>query len=288
MVDSEENVAETSEITTSEEVKQNDQSVSENESEKDQTAELEEDSDNDEEESEVSDDQTQKVDWVKKRLAQKDRQTDKRLKEKDREIEYLRQQVSAIYQPYSQDYLPPQGQIYDPTTGQYVDEDSVDGKLIKKLQQMQEVENIKKEAEKVNKKIAENKVKENSLKIKIEDLKDQYNDFEDVFKKSEQNITASMGELMLNYPKSVETFYDLAKNHPEKLADIAKMPDYQQVRAINFLEFQKERSVSQKLKSNAPSPVTPVKSTTTYVDNDSYDSILARQRQKLEEIYGKK
>jgi DNA repair exonuclease SbcCD ATPase subunit len=281
MVDSEENVAETSEITTSEEVQQNDQSISENESEKDQTAELEEDSDNDEEESEVSDDQTQKVDWVKKRLAQKDRQTDKRLKEKDREIEYLRQQVSAIYQPYSQDYLPPQGQIYDPTTGQYVDEDSVDGKLIKKLQQIQEVEKIKEQ-------IVKSEDKKKSAISKINDLKNQYDDFEDVFKKSSQNLTKTMQDMMIDYPNSVETFYDLAKNHPEKLADIAKMPDYQQVRAINFLEFQKERSVPQKLKSNAPSPVTPVKSTTTYVDNDSYDSILARQRQKLEEIYGKK
>lgn len=287
MVDNTENLETSTELdsenidgTQSEQLSSEEKNRDEEKIADDQTAEMETD-DNDEED-EIPEDQTKKVDWLKKRLAQKDRQVSKRLREKEREIDYLRQQVSAIYQPYQSEYSPPQGQIYDPTTGQYVDEDSVDGKMLKKMQKMQEIEALKKQT-------VEYEHKYQSLGGKIEDLKSRYDDFEEIFAKSQKNITQTMANIMLQHPDNVDTFYDLAKNHPEKLEEIAKMPEYQQIKAINFLEFQKANNVQQKLKSNAPKPIPPVKSAApTFVDKDSYESIYARQREEMERCFGKK
>ena len=221
------------------------------------------------------------VDWVKKRLAQKDRQNKKRLREKEREIEALRTQVSAIYQPTQQDYTPPQGQIFDPATGQYVDEDSVEGKVILKLQQMQQAEVLRQQA-------AASQAKQKSLGSKIEELKDKYDDLEDVMKESYQNFTAPMTELMLNDPNTVETLYYLAKNNPQRLSEISRMSEFQQIKAINFLEFQKDTSVNQKLRSDAPKPVTPVKpSATNFVDKHSFDAIYQKQREEQRRLTGK-
>lgn len=269
--------------------KESDQNISEQVSEVDSETEISDEindqelktEENEDDESEDNQDNNHEtVDWVKKRLAQKDRQVKKRLKEKEQEIEYLRKQVSAIYQPTPQEYSPPPGQIYDPTSGEYVDEDSVEGKVVKKLMQIQETEIAKKQA-------MEAQVKRTSLGGKIEELKDKYEDFEDVLKGSYQNFTSPMSEMMLNSPNSVETFYNLAKNHPEKLKEISKLPAYQQIKAINFLEFQKETTVHQKLKSDAPKPVAPVKpSTGTFVDKNSYESIFNKQKENLKRKFG--
>lgn len=240
------------------------------------------DDENEEEEEESQDDHDKNheaLEWVKKRLAQKDRQIKRRLRDKEKELEVLRQQVASIYQP-QQEYTAPQGQIYDPTSGQYVDEDSVDGKFIKKFQQLKEVEVAYKQK-------VEAETKQKTLRNTIEDLKDKYDDLEEVIQHSVQNLTAPMSEMMLNYPNSVETFYDLAKNNPEKLEEISKMSPFQQIKAINFIEFQKDTSVHQKLKSNAPKPVTPVKpSTARFVDTSSYEAILKRQKEEQKRRYG--
>lgn len=255
---------------------ENDESVSELEND-------EETSDSDTQPSEDSvDDNTEDnqeknydaVDWVKKRLAQKDRQTKKRLMEQKKEIDFLKQQVSSIYQPVQQEYAVPQGQIVDPTTGDYVDEDSFEGKFVKKFQQIKEAEFSRAEALAAD-------TKKKALGTEIEDLKDKYDDLEDVMRESYKNFTTPMSAMMLNNPQSVELFYNLAKNDPSQLEKISKMSEYQQIKAINFLEFQKANTVEQKLKSNAPKPVTPVKqSTTGFVSKDSYESILKRQREK--------
>ena len=221
------------------------------------------------------------VDWVKKRLAQKDRQNKKRLRDKEKELDVLRTQVSAIYQPTQQDYTPPQGQILDPATGQYVDEDSVEGKVILKLQQMQQAEVIRQQT-------AASQAKQKSLGSKIEELKDKYDDLEDVMKDSYQHFTAPMTELILNDPNTVETLYNLAKNNPQRLAEISRMSEFQQIKAINFLEFQKDTSVNQKLRSDAPKPVTPVKpSATNFVDKHSFDAIYQKQREEQRHLAGK-
>ena len=285
-----ENTIDSTEIVESESVA--DQNISEPEAEveneteateeegKDQDAQSEESEDG--EPKEYSKDKDyETVDWVKKRLAQKDRQLKKRLREKEREIEGLRTQFSAIYQPTQQDYTPPQGQILDPATGQYVDEDSVEGKVILKLQQMQQAEVFRQQA-------AASQTKQKTLGTKIEELKDKYDDLEDVMKESYQHFTAPMTELILNSPNSVETLYDLAKNNPQKLAEISRLPDFQQIKAINFLEFQRDTNVNQKLRSDAPKPVTPVKpSATTFVNKDSYDVIFEKKREALRKQCGK-
>lgn len=242
-----------------------------------QSEEVEED----ESKEDSKDNNHETVDWVKKRLAQKDRQLKKRLREKEREIEALRTQVSAIYQPIQQDYTPPPGQILDPATGQYVDEDSVEGKVILKLQQMQQAEVLRQQA-------AASQAKQKSLGTKIEELKDKFDDLEDVMKDSYQNFTAPMTELMLNDPNTVETLYNLAKNDPQRLAEISRMSAHQQIKAINFLEFQKSTNVKQKLRSDAPKPVHPVRpSSSNFVDKNSYDSIYQRMREEQRRLAGK-
>lgn len=245
------------------------------------STESEEETDDELKENNDKDKNYETVDWVKKRLAQKDRQLKKRLRDKEKEIEYLRTQVSAIFQPTQQEYSAPQGQILDPATGQYVDEDSVEGKVILKLQQMQQAEAVRQQT-------AAAQMKQKALNSKIEEVKEKYDDFEDVIKDSYNHFPSAMSEIMLNNPGSVETFYDLAKNNPQKLAEISKLSEFQQLKAINFIEFQKENKVTQKLRSDAPKPTPPVKpSTTNFVEKDSYDAIYERQREELKRRTGK-
>jgi len=219
--------------------------------------------------------------WVKKRLAQKDRQINKRLREKDREISELRNQVSSIYKPVEQDVSsPPSGKIFDPLSGQYVDEESVDGKVIQKLQQMQQAETRRKQQLEFQSQL-------NVFNEKVETMKDKYEDYEDIVNKSKSYLTQTMVECIVSSPNSVEVFYNTLKENPKKLEEISKMPVAQQVKAMNFLEFQGERKVEQKLKSNAPKPITPIKpSTTKFVDDGSYEAILRKQREKQRSRFG--
>ena len=107
-------------------------------------------------------------------------------------------------------------------------------------------------------------------------------------KDSYQHFTAPMTELILNDPNTVETLYNLAKNNPQRLAEISRMSEFQQIKAINFLEFQKDTSVNQKLRSDAPKPVTPVKpSTTNFVKKDSFEAIYEKQREEQRHLAGK-
>lgn len=256
------------------------QDSSGDETEDDQT----EDDDSDEPSDEESDDQNKNheaLGWVKKRLAQKDRQVKKRLREKDNEINELRNQVSSIYQPIEQSYSsPPEGKILDPMSGQYVDENSVEGKVIQKLQQMQQLESVRKQQ-------TEFQSQFNVFNETVNELKDKYEDYEEVVSKAKPYLTQTMVESMISSPSSVEIFYNSLKEDPKKIEEISKMPVAQQIKAMNFLEFQGQHKVEQKLKSNAPKPIVPVKpSTTNFVDDGSYESILRKKREKQKRRFG--
>ena len=272
----EEDVTETVEDTLS-----NETEVSENITENSESEEtIEEVSEDEPEETLTDDQQPEKLDWVKKRLAQKDRQTKRQLREKDAELEELKRQVAAVYSPLADESQA--GKILDPTTGSYVEENSTEGLVIKKLQQI-------KQAELAQRQYDDRKSQMRSFNDKIQDLKDQYEDYEDVVEQANTHLTQTMVETMIASPDSVEVFYRTWKSNPEKLVEISKLRPVEQMKAMNFLEFQAQNQVKQKLVSNAPRPISPVKpSAKTVVDDGSFEAIMRRKRAEQKRMYGDK
>jgi hypothetical protein len=272
----EEDVTETVEDTLS-----NETEVSENITENSESEEtIEEVSEGEPEEALTDDQQPEKLDWVKKRLAQKDRQTKRQLREKDAELEELKRQVAAVYNPSTDESQA--GKILDPTTGSYVEENSTEGLVIKKLQQIRQAELAQRQYD-------DRKVQVKSFNDKIQDLKDQYDDYEDVVEQATSHLTPIMVETMIASPGSVEVFYNTWKSNPEKLVEISKLRPVEQMKAMNFLEFQAQNQVKQKLISNAPRPISPVKpSAKTVVDDGSFEAIMRRKRVEQKRMYGDK
>lgn len=270
----EEDVTETVEDTLSD-----DAEVSENITENSESEEtIEEVSEGEPEETLTDDQQPEKLDWVKKRLAQKDRQTKRQLREKDAEVEELKRQVAAVYSPLADESQA--GKILDPTTGSYVEENSTEGLVIKKLQQIRQAELAQRQYD-------DRKVQVRSFNDKIQDLKDQFDDYEDVVDQANSYLTPIMVETMIASPGSVEVFYNTLKSNPEKLVEISKLRPAEQMKAMNFLEFQAQNQVKQKLVSNAPRPISPVKpSAKTVVDDDSFEAIMRRKRAEQKRMYG--
>lgn len=274
----EEDVTETVEDTLSD-----DTEVSENITENSESEEtIEEVSEGEPEETSTDDQQSEKekLDWTKKRLAQKDRQTKRQLREKDAELEELKRQVAAVYAPLTDENQA--GKILDPTTGSYVEENSTEGLVIKKLQQIQQ-------AELAQRQYNDRKAQMKSFNDKIQDLKDQYDDYEDVVDQANSTITQTMVETMIASPDSIEVFYHTLKSNPEKLVEISKLRPVEQMKAMNFLEFQAQNQVKQKLISNAPRPISPVKpSAKTIVDDGSFEAMMRRKRAEQKRMYGDK
>jgi len=220
------------------------------------------------------------LDWVKKRLAQKDRQANRRLKEKDAEVSELRAQLNAIYQPYQQEALQAtQGQVLDPVTGSYVDEESVDGKVIKKLQQLKQAEVLRRQQDEVN-----NQLK--SFTKTVDSVKNKYDDYEDVVEEAKQYLSQTMLETMVASPSSVEVVYNVWKNNPDMIKEIQKLPVHQQIKEMHRLEFVEENKIQQKLKSNAPKPISPVKQTASISNDDSFDAIVNRMKAVQKKRFG--
>jgi len=286
-------MSENEEIVAKEEVQQDNESVEEVTTEEESSSNENEEASNEtdqqdegqEENSDSKDEQTKNheaLDWVKKRLAQKDRQTNRRLKDKEREISELKQQVATIYQPLQQDVQQlTQGQIVDPFTGSYVDEESVDGKVVKKLQQIKQAEIIQKQQYELQNQFR-------SFNDKVNEARDKYVDYEDVVDEAKPYLSQTMVETMVVSPTGVEIFYNTWKNNPDKIKEISKLPVSQQIRAMHRLEFAEENKIQQKLKSNAPKPISPVKPTASIANDDSFESILKRKREEQKRQYGVK
>lgn len=190
---------------------------------------------------------------VGKAIAQERKKLQRRFQQELQQIEqrYQQQVQQGAYTQYQQ---PPEGQIYDAVTGEYVDVDSVQGQLALREQKAQQ----RKQHDQQQQKHREKQSRLQSLAERLQDGFETYEEegYTEALQTFQQNATEDMADALvaLDNPAAVVNYLRDKKGEFQR---IARLDLPRQIRAM--VEIEGRISPKKKLITNAPEPISHAK-----------------------------